>query len=60
VQNGFLFYSVYERTEIGEIRVPYPRSMQEAREFVLGNKRQAGPAGVASQREILSFTASVK
>lgn len=41
VEHGFLFYSVYERIGVGEVRVPYPRTLEEAREFVKVNKRQA-------------------
>jgi predicted nucleic acid-binding Zn-ribbon protein len=42
VEHGFLFYSVYERTEIGEVRVPYPKTLAEAHTFVAtGNKREA-------------------
>ena len=41
VEHGFSFYSVYERTALGEIRVQYPRTLEEAREFVKGKKREA-------------------
>jgi hypothetical protein len=41
VEHGFSFYSVYERTEFGEIKVPYPKTLEEAREFVKGKKREA-------------------
>ena len=44
VDHGFRFYSVYEKTERGSSRVAYPRTLEEAREFVKGHKLQVGPA----------------
>jgi predicted RNA-binding Zn-ribbon protein involved in translation (DUF1610 family) len=44
VSHGFRFYSVYEQTERGSSRVAYPRTLEEAREFVKGRKVQVGPA----------------
>jgi hypothetical protein len=41
IEHGFLFYSVYERVGISEVRVAYPKTLQEARDFVKGRKRQA-------------------
>lgn len=41
IEHGFLFYSVYERSGHGEIKVPYPRTLAEAKEFVRVRKRQA-------------------
>ena len=41
VEHGFLFYSVYERIGAGGVRVPYPRTLKEAIEFVKINKKQA-------------------
>ena len=46
VENGFLFYSVYERTSWGEVGVAYPKSVKEARKFIRGNLRQASPPRV--------------
>jgi len=40
VEHGFLFYSVYESAALGGARVPYPKTLEEAREFVKGKKRQ--------------------
>jgi hypothetical protein len=44
VENGFLFYSVYDRTSWGEVGVAYPKSVKEARKFIRGNLRQANPS----------------
>ena len=41
IEHGFLFYSVYERAGHGESQVAYPKTLQEAQEFVRGRKRQA-------------------
>ncbi len=41
VEHGFFFYSVYERSGSGEVRVPYPKTLAEAKEFIKGKKRQA-------------------
>jgi DNA-directed RNA polymerase subunit RPC12/RpoP len=41
VEHGFFFYSAYERVGFGEVRVSYPRTLEEAREFVKVHKRQA-------------------
>ena len=46
VEQGFRFYSVYERTEIGEVRVNYPNTLAEARVFVHGCVREAGPTAI--------------
>lgn len=43
VENGFLFYSVYQRTSLGEVGVPYPSSLEQAGKFIRGNLRQAVP-----------------
>ena len=50
VEHGFLFYSVYEQAGAGEVRVPYPKTLEEAREFVKGKKRQAA-SGVCPSGE---------
>jgi hypothetical protein len=42
VEHGFRFYSVYQRTGSGEIRVPYPSTLAEARDFVRAHIREAG------------------
>ena len=43
VEHGFRFYTVYEQTEHGVNRIAYPKTLEEAREFVKGHKRQVGP-----------------
>jgi predicted nucleic acid-binding Zn-ribbon protein len=43
LEQGFRFYSVYERTEFGEVRVSYPRTLAEAKLFVRGRVREVGP-----------------
>ena len=50
VEQGFRFYSVYERTEIGEIRVNYPASLAEAKVFVCGPVREAGPTARGTRK----------
>lgn len=47
VEHGFRFYTVYELTEHGANRIAYPKTLEEAREFVKGHKRQVGPVVAA-------------
>ena len=53
VDNGFLFYSAFERTERGSYRVvPYPKTLDEARSFVESQKtrcREVSEVGCASK-----------
>jgi predicted RNA-binding Zn-ribbon protein involved in translation (DUF1610 family) len=46
VDHGFRFYSVFDRTNCGQ-RVAYPKTLEEAREFV---KRHKGQVGLAAPR----------
>ncbi len=41
IRNGFVFQKVYEHIENGSVKIPYPKSLEEAREFVKKYKDQA-------------------
>ena len=44
VENGFLFQSIYEqREDKGYYKVPYPKTLTEAQEFVIKYKGQTAP-----------------
>ena len=45
VEHGFRFHSVFETSEFGgKVVVPYPRSLNEAKDFVVRYKHQADQA----------------